>query len=270
MSEKFLHRGDAPFDEKVWGKIDEAVVGAAKSQLSARRVLHVEGPYGLGLKSIPGPESEVGETAVEGATVTASLAVPVVGIQSSFRLSARDIAAFEETGLPFDLRGAVAAAIACAKQEDALLFHGSKALGVQGLLTAKGTQQRKLKPWTEVGVAVDELIQTVNVLDGVGFHGPYSLALAPSLYNLLFRRYPQGDKTEIEHLRLLATDGIVKAPAIKSGGVLLASGRQFAAIVLGQDILTSFVGPAGRDYELLVSESVALRLVEPAAVCVLK
>jgi len=36
MSNEFLHRGDAPFSDEVWEKIDEAVVTAAKSQLSAR------------------------------------------------------------------------------------------------------------------------------------------------------------------------------------------------------------------------------------------
>ena len=59
MSENYLNRGDAPFSEKVWAKIDEAAVGAAKSQLSARRVLHIEGPYGLGFKLLPGADQAV-------------------------------------------------------------------------------------------------------------------------------------------------------------------------------------------------------------------
>ncbi len=270
MSEKFLHRGDVPFGDTVWEKIDEAVVDSAKGQLCGRRLLHVDGPFGLGLKSLSGPDSDVGEAAAENVTVAASPATPVALIHSGFTLSAREIAAFEESGLPFDLRAAAAAALACARQEDALIFSGSKALGVQGLVTAKGTQSMKLESWQEIGGAVDDLIQAVNALDGAGFHGPYAVALAPSRYNLLFRRYPQGNATELEHLRAVVTDGIVKAPAIASGGVLLASGRRFASIVLGQDLMTSFVGPSGRDYEFAVSESLALRLVEPAAVCVLK
>jgi uncharacterized linocin/CFP29 family protein len=270
MSEKFLNRGDAPFTEKVWEKIDEAVTVAAKGQLSGRRLLHVEGPYGLGLKSIPTPDRVIKEGAGEGASVVASSVTPVAAIQGGFCLAARDVAAFEETGLPLNLQVAAAAAIACAREEDALLFHGSKPLGVEGLMTAKGTQSLKLKPWDEVGVAAGDIIQAATLLDSAGFHGPYALGLAPSLYNLLFRRYPQGDKTEIEHLRVLVTDGIVKASALSSGGVLLASGTQFASIVLGQDLLTAFVGPSGRDYEFVVSESLALRLLEPAAVCMLK
>lgn len=270
MSDKFLHRDDAPFSKKVWEKIDQVVVEAAKSQLSARRILHTEGPYGLGLKVLPGPDRETGEGAMEGVSLRTSSATPVTAIQSSFTLSGRDISAFEQTGLPLDLQTAATAAISCARQEDALVFYGAKALGVEGLVTAKGTQSLKLKSWEELGAAVNDVIQAVTVLDKAGFHGPYALALIPALYNVLLRRYRQGNVTELEHMQTVVTDGVVKAPALSSGGVLLATGRQFASIVVGQDLATSFVGPSGREYEFTVSESLALRLAEPRAVCVLK
>jgi len=268
MSEKFLHRSEAPFSDKVWQAIDEAVVEAAKTQLTARRLLSIEGPYGLGLKAIPGPDVPVDEKGAAGAVVSASSMIPVALLQSSFTLAARDIAAFEGTGLPLPLKSAADAAIACARQEDALVLYGSGRLGVEGLLTAKGTKSLKLKAWKEVGAAVEDLIQAVTKLDEAGFHGPYALALEPSRYNLLFRRYPQGNQTEIEHVRTLVAGGVVKAPGIASGGVLLATGRQFATIVLGQDLMTRFVGPAGEGYEFLTMESLALRLLEPSSVCV--
>lgn len=50
-----------------------------------------------------------------------------------------------------------------------------------------------------------------RILDGKGYRGPYGLALAPSLYNNLFRRYAGSDILQIEHLKRLCTRGIVKA-----------------------------------------------------------
>ena len=50
MSDKYLHRADAPFGEKVWKAIDDVVIAAAKSTLTARRLMPIEGPYGLGMK----------------------------------------------------------------------------------------------------------------------------------------------------------------------------------------------------------------------------
>jgi uncharacterized linocin/CFP29 family protein len=270
MSAKFLQRDDAPFGGQVWEKIDNTVVAAAKGQLCGRRLLHVKGPYGLGLKTLPSADKPVSDKTAGGAKMTASCVTPLAMIQSEFTLPIRDIAAFEQSGLPLDLGDAAKASIDCARQEDNLIFNGSKSLGLKGLLNVEGTHSVKLKSWDDVGAAADDIIQAVTALDGAGFHGPYALALVPKLYNLLFRRYPQGNATELEHLNQIITDSIVKAPAVQAGGILLCTSGPFANIVLGQDLMTGFNGPAGSEYQFLVSESVALWLTQPEAVCILK
>jgi uncharacterized linocin/CFP29 family protein len=65
-------------------------------------------------------------------------------------------------------------------------------------------------------------------------------------------------------------DGIVKAPALKKGGVLLASGRQFCSLCLGQDMTIGYTGPAGENLEFYVTESLALLIKVPGAICLLK
>lgn len=270
MSNDFLHRDDAPFSEGTWAAIDNAVVGAAKSQLTARRLLQVDGPHGLGLKSIPLGDVCIGCGPDDPVCVQGASALPLITINASFRLAARDVAAYEQRGVPMDLTPAIEAALACARQEDDLLFNGMKAIAMEGLLTAKEAQSQKLKSWEQVGAAVEDIITAVTKLDSAGFHGPYTLALAAGRYNALFRRYPNGPMTELEHMRELVTDGIVKAASIKEGGVLVASGPQYVQIVLGQDLAAGFVGPEDRNYALTVSESIALRLLVPAAVVVLK
>jgi uncharacterized linocin/CFP29 family protein len=270
MTTKFLHRDDAPFGGDVWEKIDNTVVASAKSQLCGRRLLHVQGPYGLGLKALPSADKPANEKTTGSSEMTASCVTPLAMIRSEFTLPIRDIAAFEHSGLPLDLGVAARAAIDCARQEDNLIFNGSKSLGLEGLLSIKGSHSVKLKSWEDIGTAADDIIQAVTVLDGAGFHGPYALALAPKLYNLLFRRYPQGNSTELEHVRQIITDPIVKAPAIKTGGILICTYGPFANIVLGQDLMTGFTGPAGSKYEFSVSESIALWLTQPSAICTLK
>ena len=270
MNNKYLHRGDAPFGENIWKMIDETVAGTAKSRLAGRRLLHIDGPHGLGLKAFGCAEDIIEEGGDDGATLRAPCMITVPYIESSFCLSNRDIAAFEGTGQVLDLLPAAKAAIACADREDAIVFGGCKALGIAGLMNARGAQSCKLESWDTVGSAVDNILHCVNKLDGVGFRGPYALALSPALYNILFRRYPQGDTTELEHLRQIVADGIIKTSAVGSGGVLVTSAKHMASIVIGQDLTTSFVGPAGGCYEFAVAESAALRLVEPSSVCVLK
>jgi uncharacterized linocin/CFP29 family protein len=96
------------------------------------------------------------------------------------------------------------------------------------------------------------------------------MALAPSLYNLLLRRYPQGDGTELDHIRSIISDGVVKAPVLKKGGVILASGRQYMTIVVGQDMIVGYNGPVGDTLDFYVIASLALLIRAPGAICVLK
>ena len=270
MSEKYLHRNDAPFGDSVWERIDETVVGAAKSQLCGRRLLHIKGPYGLGLKALPTGDMTLEEKNTGGTIMSAPCVIPLVMIQSQFSLPVRDIAAFEQSGMPLDLGKAAKAAIDCAQQEDNLIFNGSKAAGVKGLMNIEGSSSAKLSSWDTVGAAADDIIKAVTELDKTGFHGPYTLGLSPVLYNLLFRRYPQGNQTEMEHIRQIVTEGVIKTPALPSGGILLCSGSQYATVAIGQDLMTAFVGPSGSEYEFLVSESAALSIYETGALCILK
>lgn len=270
MSTKLLNRSDAPFEQQTWKAIDDTVVAAARSAMSVRGVLHTEPSYGLALRATAAAEQSVAAESDESVAVHAAAVRPVPLISATFDLPARDIAAFETQGLSFDGAPAARAARACAEKEDRLLLHGSKPLGLTGLLNTPGAGKSDLHPWRETGEAMEDMLLAVDKMDRSGYHGPYTLALSPSLYNKLFRRYPQGNTLELEHLRSLITGGITKIPAIASGGVLLAYGRQYASILIGQDLATGFEGPSGRSYTFVVSESVALWLKDPGSVCVLQ
>lgn len=267
MSGKFLGRSDAPFEDKVWKALDEAAIEAAKAVLTGRRILDIEGPYGIHTKTLPLEDYSVAEGNVK---VQASRVLPVPLIETTFTLSTRDLATFEKTGFALDFKEITDAAIAIAQAEDALVFEGNKALGIEGLLNAKGSLSLKLGKWDEPGAAANDIIKAVTLLDEAGFHGPYVLALAPSLYNLLLRVYPHGNLTEAQHIQGITGNKIVKASAIKEGGLLMASGKQFATLVIGQDLMVGFVGPTGSGFEFTISESVVPRIRMPSSICILK
>ena len=294
MANKYLGREDAPFGEGLWAKLDEAMISTAKSQLVGRRVLHVDGPYGLGLKSIHLADvnvdvrlrefSESVEVAERGTQeeesdfdesvypveVHASGIIPVAAIRTGFMMGARDLANYEREQVSLDLASVAEGTLALAMAEDELVFYGSDVLGTFGLLNVPGSHTVKLSAWKKPGDAANDIIQALTELDSSGFHGPYTLVLAPSRYNLLYRRYAQGNQTEIGHLQTMATDAVIKAPILKDGGVLLTSGARFADIVLGQDMTIGFIGPVAGEFEFSISESLALRVRQPSAICVLQ
>ncbi len=194
--------------------------------------------------------------------------IPLALISKSFTIAKRDLAAFEREGLMLDTKQVATVAIECATIEDELVFKGKK--DIPGLLTAEGCSQLKLSPWGEVGTAAEDIIMAVNTLDGSGFHGPYCLVLAPNRYNLLLRRYPSGNISELEHVKTIMTEGVIRAPVLESGGIVLASGRQYASIVIGQDMTVGFTGPVGERLEFSISESLTPFIRQSKALCLLK
>ena len=147
MSEKYLQRGDAPFGDEIWAMIDETAVNAARGQLTARRLIHVLGPHGLHFKGIPTPDREVEGKTIKGVTLVSGGFKPLAMLRTNFTLSARDITMQEETGFSPALMPIAQAAIQLARQEDTLIFNGLPALGMEGLLNAKGTHRLDLKAW---------------------------------------------------------------------------------------------------------------------------
>jgi uncharacterized linocin/CFP29 family protein len=200
--------------------------------------------------------------------IVGSTFVPVTQIETSFSLGKRDLAAFERDKITLDTGTVAIAAMECAAQEDKIVFSGAG--GIPGLMTVEGSASQTLTKWDKVGTAADQIIDAVTKLDDAGFHGPYCMALSPALFNQILRRYPQGDGTELDHLRTIVSEGIVKAPAIKKGGVILASGQQYASLALGQDMTVGYNGPVGDGLDFFIMETLALLIRAPEAICVLK
>jgi len=259
-----LNRHMAPFGDEIWKRIDEAAVHAARDLLTGRRFLEVDGPYGVGLTSVevgnddfcrqPGPEEA-------GAVMGRAISVPM--LRKELRLSIRRVAAYREMGQPLNLNPVEDAAEAVARREEEFVYDGQPDFRLQGLLTAEGRAHHAGGDWGNIDQALDDVLAAVNALDAQNFRGPYALALAPALYNGLFRRYAGTDMLQLEHLRRLCQRGVYKA-AIE-GGVLVDP--RVGKLIIGQDLRAGYIGQDGVHYQLYVTESVVLRLDEPRAVC---
>ena len=59
MEQDYLGRKEAPLSAEVWKLLDATMIEAAKSQLSGRRLISIEGPFGFGLKVIPMSDCEI-------------------------------------------------------------------------------------------------------------------------------------------------------------------------------------------------------------------
>jgi uncharacterized linocin/CFP29 family protein len=254
----------APESPELLNKIEEAAVSAARDILSGRRIIDVEGPYGLGLTAVEvGNDDLCRQPGPEEASAVLSHALSLPMIYRRFSLSRRRIAAFREMGQPLNLKVVEDAAQAVAMREEEFIYQGQPDFHLHGLLTAQGRNTFQGGDWSSVDQVLDNVIAAVNTLDGKGYRGPYGLALAPALYNNLFRRYPGSDLLQIEHLKRLCTRGIVKAQI--EGGVLVA--KDVGSIVLGQDLQIAYLSPDAAHENFAVTESLVLKIEAPDAIC---
>lgn len=264
---EYLNRHAAPFGDDVWARINRAAVAAARDILTGRRFLEVDGPYGIGLTSIevghddycrqPGPDAA-------GAVLGRAISVPI--LRKDFRLSIRRVAAHHDMQQPLNLTPAEDAAEAVAVREEEFIYTGQPDFGLHGLLNVEGRGHHPGGDWADVDQALNDVLAAVNILDLHGFRGPYALVLSPRLYNGLFRRYAGTTMLQLEHLRRLCRRGVYKAQI--DGGVLVDP--RVGKLIIGQDLMTGFVGQDGVHYQLYVTESVVLRLDEPRAVCTIR
>jgi uncharacterized linocin/CFP29 family protein len=262
-----FNRDQAPFPSHVWDDIDAAAVAAAKTCLTGRRFLDLEGPHGLGLTAVEsGVDGYCREPAPDEAGAVVSHAISVPMLRKSLQLSTRRLAAHLEHGTPMSLAEVEDAAEAVARREEEFVYYGQSDFGLQGLLNAKGHQQVKPGDWSNLDTALNDVLAAVTTLDEAGFHGPYALAVPPLQYNNLFRHYENTDMLQVEHLKSLCTNGVYKSAVDRP--VLVD--EHVGVLVLGQDLLVGYAGTDGTHYQLFVCESLALRLDEPRAVCVLE
>lgn len=261
----YLSREAAPFSEGLWGQIDAAVVKTARSSLVGRRFLHVFGPLGIGVQSIPVEEVEKdGIITTNGREFTQ---IPL--IFEDFTLLARDLENSKKSGFPTDLSKAAQAAESCALKEDKLIFWGSKEAGYDGLLTTPGTQKVEKKDWSTGENAFTDIVSGITALSGKGFYGTYSLALSLDLYMQLQRIQPGTGLLEIDRISKLLNGHIYPARALGQGkAILAASDEMNMDLVVGQDMAAAYLEQKDLNHSIRILETVLPRFKRKEAIVV--
>lgn len=261
-----LNRHQAPFPETLWERIDDSARVAARDQLTTRRFLDLEGPYGPGLTTLEVGDDRELEEGAEAVSMTVSPALPVPMLKRACRLSVRRMSAHLESGAPLDLTPVEDAAEAVARAEEQLVYAGEPRRGIRGLAAGEGQQRQQCGDWAQMNDVLNDVLAGVTRLDDSGLRGPYALVLPPQHYNRLFRRYEHSDLLQLDHLKSLCQAGVYKAEVERP----LVLDVHAGTLILGQDLQVGYAGTDGAYHHLFLSESLVLRLDAPEAVCLLE
>jgi uncharacterized linocin/CFP29 family protein len=266
--ENILMRGDAPLTDAQWQLIDATVGEVIGRVVVGRRILDLYGPLGFGAYTVPlyTYNSATGEPVR--AKVTRQLTLSTLA--KDFIITAKDLELMN-TGQPFDTAPVAAAVTQLALAEDKLIFSGDAGEGVEGLLNVTGRQTLPLGDWGEEGQALADVSAATAKLVSEGFYPPYFVAMHPLLYTKLQRVYGRRGVLEIELVEKQATGGVFASPSIPQDKVLvIAAQPQYVDLAVGLDIATGFVETTNLEHHFSIMETLALRVKQPGAVCVLE
>jgi uncharacterized linocin/CFP29 family protein len=267
----YLMRDDAPFSEKEWAKLDELVVDVARKLLVGRRFIHLTGPLGVGVQTVPVPTvsgGEAGEREVIQVTGHRFLSLPL--IHQDFRLAWRDIEASRRMGWPLELGPAAAASAACARAEDELIFLGHAEHGYEGLLNATDRHTVPLGDWDESGQGFADIVAATEALVADGFYEPFAVVLSPALYAKTQRIAKGIGRLESKLIKDVAEGGLFRSPVLaEDQGLVVALGAHNFDLVVAQDLITAYLGPENMDHTFRLMEILALRIKRPGAICTL-
>ena len=273
----FLQRDQAPLTSEQWVVVDQTVVRAAQSVLIGRRIMSMVGPFGAGVEVLPvdtigggtlGQIDLLGNADSDGIDIQQRRFLPLPVVYTDFWVHWRDLEASTQLGTPLDLGKAAAAAAATAQAEDRLVFHGSPALGIPGLLNVEGRQVLPMNDWGQAGQAFADVVAGVRSLTGAGFTGPYALVVSPQLYAELNRVFDNTGVLEIEQIEKLARRGVFSTGILaEPTAVLVDSGAQNMDLAVGADLSAAYVESSNLNHHFRVMETLVPRIRRPGAVC---
>ncbi len=248
-------------------RIEAKAVEKARAVMTARRFLDFEGPLGGGIESLQVGHVHDTELGTSGAKISTRRAIPIPTLYASFELPRREVEGAIMPGLPLDTYPAEDAAERVALAEEHLLYHGMPEIGLEGVVTHTGSVRIALGDWTTPDGAIGDVIQAADRLDAARVKGPFSLVLAPSLYNQLFRKWEGSDVLALDHIKRLAAGGIYKAHVLEDTGVLVSP--DLGPIVCAQDLSLSFLDVRESTLRFAITSALIVRLDNLKAACVL-
>lgn len=270
-------RDGAILNPEQWTELDAVVVKTAKTVLTGRKFLDIYGPLGAGTEAIATdalPTPTVSEDFYGEGENAAGLGTRKVQqiplLYSDFTLSWREFESASQAGRPISFSRAAASAALTATAEDKLIYLGNPKAGYDGLTTAKGVEHVKISDWTKGDTAFTEVANGLAKLLSNHAYGTYTLIVSPDLFAAMQKLEPGTGVLVAERVKnLLAGGQVIVTPVLpQKTAILLAAATQNMDLVIGQDMITGYLGSNKLNHDFRVFETVMPRVKNPKAIIV--
>lgn len=252
-----LKRELAPMTTKVWQEIESRAAEILRSRLSARKVVHVEGPKGWDYTAVPEGRLDLVDDSGDVKSGVFRVA-PLSEARVRFSLNRWEMDNLNRGAKDIDLDSLDAAAEKIADFEEKAIYHGFKAGGIVGLDEAS---THKPVAFGKDGSSIMESITIALVtLRASHAQGPVSLIVGTKAW-LSLNKEVQGIPL-IERIERLIGGKVVHSLAI-DGAYLLPFDDENLELTIGQDFAIGYESHDTKEVTLFLTESFTFRVLDP-------
>ncbi|MFW5913883.1 MAG: family 1 encapsulin nanocompartment shell protein [Bacillota bacterium] len=252
-----LKQSLAPIPTEGWEEINDRAREVIVSQLTARSVLHVEGPKGLTGNVVrhgrlkPVKEAKKGE-------VGSSLydVQPLMETRIRFELSRWELDNILRGEKDVDLDNLEAAAEKLALYEEDAIYNGNKAAGIKGLDEVAGTRIKMGKDANAIMKAVSE---ASCALKDAYSERPYDMVVSDEVLKLLNQMYQGGLLRK--NVEAVIGGEVIRSRVVK-GAFLVPRDHEDLELTIGQDYSVGYEASDANAIELFVMNSFTFRCLD--------
>ena len=263
MTADLLRRERAPLAPASWKAIDEQAREVLRGNLTARKIVDVNGPHGWQHAAVNLGRLDPGRVDAGGGVFYGIRKVlPLVEVRVPFILDLWQLDDAVRGARDPDLDALIEAAAKIAAFEERAVYHGFAPAGIMGL--AQASTHEALALGREAGGWAETIARAVVSLKAAGEAPPYVLVAGPQVFQSLDRaigQYPL--RKQIEQL---IEGSILLAPYVGGAFLLPAQSDGDFELSLGQDVSVGFEQQEGQKIRLFMTESFTFRVIEPQAV----
>jgi uncharacterized linocin/CFP29 family protein len=257
-----LLRAQAPISDRGWELIDEEARDRLTPGMASRRLVDFEGPHGWEFASVNLGRVESADVSLPGVTAVRRRVLPVVEFKVPFTVSRAELLDGDRGAGDVDFDDLVRAARQFIEAENAAVFHGSAAAGIDGIVPA--CPHDPIGRPDEPNGYPGAVAEAVDLLKRNGVEGGYGLALSREEWTRVVETGELGGYPLFDHLKSILDGPIVWTPGLEGAVVLSLRGGDFV-FHCGQDVSVGYTSHDAEQVTLYLEASFTFRNLTPEA-----
>lgn len=252
-----LYRDLAPISSEAWEEIDERAEEVLKSQLTARRVVNVNGPKGADFTVIS--EGRLADVDKKGNVSYGNYQVlPLTEARVEFSMKRWELDNVIRGAKDVDYGPLEEAAKELARFEEEAVFNGIDDSIIDGLCQA--AEGQAINMGDNPKAMLEAITQGVIKLREAFAGGSYTLVASPEIYKKLMSQdtgYPFADKVK----KLIGGDILLNY--IIDGAYLLPTNHEDLEFTIGRDFSIGYQAHDIKEVRFFITESFTFRVLDP-------